>query len=92
MASSSRRRWPTGVTPISLRSSAVRLGSTSASIALSREWKPKWRAGSAVDLRQPARAHFKLEWFAPTGDRSDASLCSDLKSEGLISRDAPTPK
>ena len=36
MASSSLRRWPTTVTPMSLRSSAVSLGRTSASIPLSR--------------------------------------------------------
>src|SRR5690242_5426051 len=36
MASSSLRRWPTTVTPMSLRSSAVSLGRTAASISLSR--------------------------------------------------------
>ena len=61
MASSSLRRWPTAATPISLRSSAVSLGRTSASISLSRNAcsyrpKPSPRSQAPTSTPSPVRA------------------------------------
>ena len=62
IASSNRRRWPIGTTPISLRSSDVRLGSTLSSISFTRNAgsycsSPRaWSHAAMSTLASPTRS------------------------------------